>query len=71
MKQNNLPYFIFLLITVYMYYVYNTHIIKTILNNHESHDLTLTEAVNIALEVAGYKWHYTLLMMPSGITVRK
>jgi len=27
----------------------------------ESHNLTLTEAVNIALEVAGCEWCYTLL----------
>ena len=43
---------------------------KTVLNDLESHNLTLTEAVNMAqnrplwtLEVAGCEWHCALLVM--------
>jgi len=33
----------------------------TVLNDLESHNLTLNEAVNVALEPAGCEWHYALI----------
>ena len=39
---------------------------KAVLNDVESHNLILTEAVNSespALEIAGCKWHYALLVV--------
>jgi len=36
---------------------------KTVLNDIESHNLTLTEAVNMALEAAGCEWRYALIVV--------